>query len=160
MNTETLTSRSVLVGPLVIDSPVGAEDFSATLQSLRDRSCLTVEALSSALGVSRQTYYNWLYGEEPTAENAVRINRLAKLIDDQTHGLTPRQAKRRLLSRSQDGTTVLDGLAALVTEVAIANQQPLSGRLLVEVDEDAPLPSVAAPKRRYAVSRVKRGQPL
>ncbi len=95
-----------------VDKELGTETL---LANLRRQSGLPVEVLAGALGVSRQTFYNWLYGEEPTSENELRIRTLATVLDDRLEGRAGREAKRYLLGKERGSqATRIDEISRLV----------------------------------------------
>lgn len=63
-----------------------APEAAELLAHLRSQTGLPVEVLAGALGVSRQTFYNWLYGETPSATNETRIRALANLVANRLEG--------------------------------------------------------------------------
>lgn len=106
-----------------------APEAAELLAHLRSQTGLPVEVLAGALGVSRQTFYNWLYGETPSATNETRIRALANLVANRLEGRQGRSAKRYLLGRDKGAVaTRMDEIAHLVasptrvTEVDVAEQ--------------------------------------
>ena len=100
-----------------------APEAAELLAHLRSQTGLPVEVLAGALGVSRQTFYNWLYGETPSATNETRIRALANLVANRLEGRQGRSAKRYLLGRDKGAVaTRMDEIAHLVTPPTTANE--------------------------------------
>ena len=108
-----------------------APEAAELLAHLRSQTGLPVEVLAGALGVSRQTFYNWLYGEAPSATNETRIRAPDMRVEraNRWEGRQGRSAKRYLLGRDKGAVaTRMDEIAHLVasptrvTEVDVAEQ--------------------------------------
>ena len=65
--------------PALIESAVVESPWTKHIIALRNDLGLAVGALVEALGVSRQTYYDWLRGEIPNPNNQRRIAALATI---------------------------------------------------------------------------------
>lgn len=65
--------------PALIESAVVESPWTKHIIALRNDLGLAVGALVEALGVSRQTYYDWLRGEIPNPNNQRRIAALAAI---------------------------------------------------------------------------------
>jgi transcriptional regulator with XRE-family HTH domain len=65
--------------PTLFSVAVNESPWAAHVLALRKDFGLSVGALVEALGVSRQTYYDWLRGEDPNPNNQKRIAALAAI---------------------------------------------------------------------------------
>jgi transcriptional regulator with XRE-family HTH domain len=65
--------------PALFSVAVNESPWAAHVSALRKDLGLSVGALVEALGVSRQTYYDWLRGEDPNPNNQKRIAALAAI---------------------------------------------------------------------------------
>ncbi len=65
--------------PTLFSVAVKESPWAAHVSALRNDLGLPVGALVEALGVSRQTYYDWLRGEDPNPNNQKRIAALAAI---------------------------------------------------------------------------------
>lgn len=65
--------------PTLFSVAVDESSWAAHVSALRKDLGLSVGALVEALGVSRQTYYDWLRGEDPNPNNQKRIAALAAI---------------------------------------------------------------------------------
>lgn len=104
----------------------------------------TMSELALVLGVSRQSLYNWLNGEEPGAEHLSKIADIALAADlfiDEGISLTGNAIKRKVFGGKSffevvaDGATASNAAATLITLIKKENSQRnsldqrLAGRL-------------------------------
>jgi transcriptional regulator with XRE-family HTH domain len=91
-----------------------------------------ISKLSVAMGVSRQAIYNWKNGEQPTAENIVKLQDLtnaAKTISESGIAVTGLLMKRKiaggesLLDLALEGSSVSEAALLLVRQVRLEQDQ-------------------------------------
>jgi transcriptional regulator with XRE-family HTH domain len=93
--------------PVAEERQVGIRPPTENLKQIRAVFRPSISDIASLLGVSRQTVYNWMAGERPSAESANRLEDLAKAADlVAAHGLN---ATAYLFTRKvRDGKTLMD----------------------------------------------------
>lgn len=124
-----------------VDSASTARSAADDLTRIRDVLKPTVSELANVFGVSRQTIYNWQAGEQPSAENASRLEDLASVADmfaaegvSASSQLLRRKvsAGKSLLDIVRDGGVAHDVARALIQVVRRENEQQktLAARLV------------------------------
>jgi transcriptional regulator with XRE-family HTH domain len=150
------TSISIAAQTVVRGSDDIGVDVPELLRSLRDASGLPVESIAAGLGVSRQTFYNWQYGEWPTPANEQRIIALARGTLDELQGRTGRAARRYLTAPDSTGSNrfakvVARALGQRVESTAVSAFAEFSD----ETVEDVPL-ATRTPTQPLSMRRVKK----